>query len=137
MKMEIVVAEPPMFYEIDKVFDVAGKSVIFAWGDKIYNPTGAVVTKELQAHEAIHGVRQLDMGVEDWWGQYLVDTEFRLVEELPAHRAEYQAYCRRHHAPNDRHRALGIVAPKLAAPLYGSLISVADARDAILTGRLP
>ena len=36
--MEIVIDFPPIYDEIISVFPKAGCSVIFAWGNKIYNP---------------------------------------------------------------------------------------------------
>jgi hypothetical protein len=62
----------------------------------------------------------------------LVDPSFRLEEELLAHRAEYRAYCARHPNRAKQARMIDWIAEKLAAPLYGSLVSVDDARRAVL-----
>ena len=64
----------------------------------------------------------------------MIDPSFRLEEELLAHRAEYRAYCARHPNRVKQAQALEGIARKLAAPLYGSLISVEDARKAVLGG---
>jgi hypothetical protein len=85
---------PPLFDEIDAVFGVRGKPILFAWGDKIFNPAGVTIPQELIAHEAVHGKRQGD--VVGWWRRYLVDPEFRLAEELPAHVAEFKSICAQH-----------------------------------------
>lgn len=137
--LDVIIGLPPMFDRIDAVFKVAGKEVIFAWNDRIYNPMNVVVTKELQAHEQIHCARHggSEASTAEWWEQYLGSTRFRLEEELPAHVAEYRAFCRRHGGQKARVDALEIIARKLAHPLYGSLISEADARDAIMTRVLP
>ncbi len=131
--MKIVHAAPPMLDEIDAAFHVRGKPVIFAWGDTIYNPCYARVSPELLEHEKVHGGRQLAQGVEAWWKCYIADPEFRLREEIPGHQAEYRALIA--NQPNDRnwhHRALMYVAGRLAAPLYGGLVTAEKARKLIL-----
>ena len=122
---------PPLWDEIDAEFHVAGKSILFAFGGLIYNPEGGKITRELVAHEAIHGQRQgpdPDQCFE-WWRRYIQDKGFRLQEEIPAHQAEYKAYCKRHGFGRDKY--LDFVAEKLASPLYGNLISSAKARRII------
>lgn len=136
--MKVVVAPPPMFDEIDAVFHVKGKPVIFAWGDTIYAPQGGPVSEALQAHEAVHGARQSN-DIEGWWRRYMTDPAFRLAEEIPAHRAEY----RWHAAQPNAHQAVkgfrsrlafheADIARRLSGPLYGAMISNARARTEIL-----
>lgn len=126
--MRILVEYPPLYEEIVRAFPAAkGGGVIFAWGDTIYNPSNILVSRELVAHEMIHGTRQGD-NVTAWWSRYLVDPTFRLAEELPAHQAEYWAYHQRHGNSRKRSQYLDEVAQKLASPLYGSLLSVEQAR---------
>jgi hypothetical protein len=60
--------------------------VIYAFGGFIYNPTHMTIPPELMAHETVHGQRQGDNPL-GWWEQYLGDMNFRIVEELLAHRA--------------------------------------------------
>lgn len=133
--MEIVIAQPPMFEEIDRVFRVRGKAVVFCWGAKIYNPMGLYIHPEIMAHEGVHSSRQLQVSKGDhqeelvvaWWKRYLEDPEFRLMEELPAHRAEYRALINRMKDRNRRSAFLQHVAEKLAAPLYGGIITKREA----------
>jgi len=61
----------------------------------------------------------------------MTDPKFRLEEEILAHRAEYRKYVDRHANRLKRERALDMIAGKLASPLYGSLISLADARKEV------
>jgi hypothetical protein len=134
--MQVVRARPPLFAEIDAVFKIAGKPVIFAFGDAIYNPHGVAITPEILAHEAVHGRRQREGadGVEGWWRRYLRDPAFRLAEELPAHRAEYAEFCANNRdgaARNGRRLALHHIAARLASPLYGRLVSYDEARRLI------
>lgn len=131
--LEVIDGRPPNFAAIVAVFPRASDpGVIFAYGGRIYAPGFARVSPVLQAHEQIHIDRQ---GAEPdrWWDKYLADTTFRLEEELAAHRAEYQAYCWRHSNSRKRRAALDMIAGKLAAPLYGGMVTVEDARRAINT----
>lgn len=131
---------PPNFEAIAKVFPGAhGEGVIFAYGDTIYNPSGRELPPELIAHEKVHCERQIDMGVEAWWDQYLVDGDFRFEEELLAHIAEFKAIMSRyeygtHAIARTREKALDHVAKKLSAPLYGRMITIHQARTAIRKG---
>jgi hypothetical protein len=136
--MRPVIAEPPLYPEILAAFPAA-KSMrpVFAWGHTIYNPHGIEITPELRVHEGIHGQRQGD-NPEEWWRRYMVDPAFRLMEELLAHATEYRAYCDRPDFDRNRRRlVLRSIAQRLASPLYGSLISVADAKIAIATPDKP
>lgn len=123
--MEIVHDYPPNYADIIKVFPQAiNREVVFAYGDIIYNPLKVAIPPEIIIHENVHRLRQEEYGGADaWWQKYLTDLNFRLMEELLAHRAEYQALCER--VPNRKMRrgCLKYVAKKLASPLYGGLIS--------------
>jgi hypothetical protein len=117
---------PPNYRKIVEQFDVRGRPVIFAYGSAIYNPTKVEIPPELRRHEEVHMIRQ-GGDPETWWDRYIAEPAFRLAEEIPAHAAEYQASVSHY-----RERALGQIAIKLASPLYGNLITVAGAREAIL-----
>jgi hypothetical protein len=136
--MRVVAARPPLFAEIDAAFHIEGKGVTFAFGDVIYNPHGANVTPELMAHEKVHGARQ-GGDVEGWWRRYIADPQFRFDEELPAHIAEYRAFCANNtagQARNARRMALHHIAARLASPLYGRLVSYDEARRLIKAAAL-
>jgi len=130
--MKIIVANPPCFDQIKAAFPGATGNVIFTFGQVIYNPRNVPVSKELLAHEQIHGDRQdaYPGGWDAWWGRYLKDPQFRLEEELPAHQAQYHARVRRH-GPDPKY--LQLVAEALSGPLYGGIIDLKTARHLILT----
>lgn len=125
--MRIIKDFPPIFPEIKAVFPHAGSKTLFAWGDVLYNPGGWTVPPELMAHEEVHGARQRRLGVERWWKQYLDDPEFRLMEELLAHQAEYWYLCQNGNRAQ-RRAALTRTAKRLAAELYGKMVSVSEAK---------
>jgi hypothetical protein len=129
--MKVVHARPPMFDRIHAAFPEASKpGVIFTWGDTIYAPSGGMPSAWLRAHEGVHFSRQTAPGMtpESWWERYIVDPEFRFAEELPAHRAEYRAFCNAVRDRNQRSRFLATVAERLSGPLYGRMLTMTNAR---------
>lgn len=125
--MRMVVGVPPNFEAIDAVFKVAGKPVIYAYGETIFNPQNIVIPPELLVHESVHGNRQGNDPA-GWWKRYLVDPEFRVTEELPAHQAEFKAFCRRESHRGKREHALWQIAARLSGPLYGRAIKYSVAK---------
>lgn len=134
MTHDLCIAEeyPPLFDEIDAAFNVRGKPIIYAWGRTIYNPMGVTITPALAAHEGVHCGQQGD-DIEGWWRDYIADPEFRLLQEVAAHQAEY-AWMAQNGTRLDRRRARKAVARKLASPVYGGLITVARAQRLIVQG---
>lgn len=124
--MEIVNAKPPNFEEIDKKFNIANKGVIFAYGNKLYNPDNVPISSELMTHELEHSKRQ-GPSPEQWWKLYILVPSFRLEEELYAHHSEYIAFKLNHKDRNDYARYLHMVAGRLSSEMYGNLISYHDA----------
>lgn len=129
--LEVVDALPPNFESIVAVFPGARQpGIIFAYDGRIYAPGRTRIAPELHEHESVHIARQ-GKSCEAWWEKYLFDTTFRLEEELCAHRCEYRGYCRRHFDPMKQRIALISIATKLSSPLYGSMLSLEDAKKEI------
>lgn len=133
--MKVVEARPPNYDEIRRVFPMASaKGVIFTFGQTIYNPSGVEIPPELMSHESVHAQRQgasLD-GVMTWWGRYLAEPQFRIEEELLAHRAEYRAF---KGMVKDRKlvaQKLEIIAARMSGPLYNNAMTLALAKHLIL-----
>ncbi len=127
--MRVIAAHPPNFDELDRVFDIGNKPVIFAWGFTIFNPNGGEVSAALHAHEAVHGHQQ-GRDILGWWRRYIDEPAFRLEQEIPAHRAEYLVLS--HGVSRQvRRNSLRIVAKKLSSPLYGGLITPREAKTMI------
>jgi len=132
--MKVIVGYPPNIDELDAAFGVRGRQgVIFAFGQVIYNPDGIQIPSQLFSHEAVHGIRQQQYidGISKWWQRYIDDAEFRLHEEIPAHQAEYEAYCAEIHDRNRRRAMLKSIAKRLSGPLYGNMINFRQARGII------
>lgn len=108
---------PPNFEQIRAAFPDADKpGVIFAYDGKIYVPSGGLIPPALIAHENVHLGRQISVGADFWWGEYLRDAEFRYQEELLAHVAEFKML--RHEDRNHGAALLMRTAMRLTAPLY-------------------
>lgn len=137
MTMQIVKAYPPNFQKIVQHIPAARRAgVIFAYGDTIYTPTsdGDKLSHHLKVHEATHGIRQKEIGVDFWWDKYLTDMRFRYYEELLAHRAEYRSMTEGATTRNQRRHALKFVAKRLASSLYGCGGGWKKAADDIMEG---
>lgn len=137
--MKIQIARPPIYEFIEQHFPaIKGKKGIwFCWGNTIFNPDNVPIPPAVVKHEEVHSQRQGDK-VEGWWLRYCVDKEFRLAEEILAHRAEFAWYASRADAkdaiPGWRSRAdyhLTKIAQRLSGPIYGSMISTSAARRLI------
>lgn len=124
--MKVIKAFPPNYTEIAKVFPVAGKpGILYAWGDKLYNPSGVQVSPWLMAHEETHGRQQQAVDIPLWWRRYIDDPWFRLDQEIEAHRKEWQEYLDLMQGANPKHvnQYLDLIASRLSSPLYGNLIT--------------
>jgi hypothetical protein len=121
--MTVEATVPPIYDKICAAFPrVPGKhGVIYAWGRTIYNPDMIVIPKDLAIHEAMHGIRQevYEGGVIAWWERYLIDRDFRLVEEVMAHKAEATALLAKYGMSRaSRRKITAHVASRLANPVY-------------------
>jgi len=136
--MMIIYDYPPNFDKIDKVFNVRGKPIFYAYGDKIFNPMRQHIPDAIIKHEGIHHKQQKEFGdIDGWWDEYIDNPEFRLVQEIEAHRAEFQYWIGASaNAPKGfrsmKDFQLIHIAQRLASPLYGQLITAAEARKLIL-----
>lgn len=133
MRQRVIVGKPPVYDRCVAAFGekvIVGQPIIWSWGEVIYNPLDIDITRELYAHEAVHGARQLD-DVLTWWDQYLANKEFRYVEEYLAHRAEWRNMVK-YAAGKDLTPAFEAIAGRLASPLYGEMTTLEAARVDIL-----
>ncbi len=131
--MKIIQSFPPNFASIRAVFPGASNvGVIFAYAPDIYCMHTTNIPPELIAHEKVHIERQeaYPGGVEAWWSRYLVDLSWRYNEELLAHRAEYRWLCE-NASRQVRRASLKVIGRKLAAPLYGNMVTPARAMEDI------
>ncbi len=124
--MEIVTDYPPIYDEIKSAFPKVGRGVIFAWGNKIYNPYNVSIPVQLIAHERTHGRRQgNDVG--GWWRRYIDEKEFRLTEEMAAHIVEMNILLGPNPNRQMRRQNLRSISKRFSNPLYRFGISKTQA----------
>lgn len=130
--MKIVQDYPPNIETLRSAFKLSGQE-IFTYGDTVFNPSGGTLSEELVEHENIHILQQqfYTGGPVAWWERYVAEPEFRLQEELAAHRNEYLTFCRRNKDRNARNNYLIRIATRLASPMYGNVIGVREAMQRI------
>lgn len=103
-------------------------SIVFTYGDTIYNPQGHNLRPDLLVHEEVHVQRQKNP--EEWWSEYLTDVRFRLSEELEAYREQY-IFIEANYNRSMRREILSSIAKDLSGPMYGNLISKKQAIELI------
>lgn len=132
--MEIVKALPPNYEQISKRFHFSSLPAtfnpVFAWGDKIYNPTGHPIPKDIMIHEEVHQKQQEQIGLERWWEYYLTNDGFRLEQEVEAYRVQYK-WIAENSSRNVRREMLQSIARDLSSALYGNIIKKREAEALI------
>lgn len=126
----MIIGRPPNYGEIRARFNIHPQAV-FTYGERIYNPTASLLSEDLIVHEKVHADQQRPGGPAAWWQRYLVDPAFVLEQELEAYRRQFAFFCRLNRDRNEQFQILRLLAGDLASPMYGSVITMRDAFDAI------
>lgn len=132
MSIPVVDGRPPVYERAKKAFKLTDEiinklGVVFAYESAIWNPSGHKLPANLVMHEAVHLEQQAALGCEEWWDRYLNDAKFRLEQEVPAYRAQYQ-YAKKTWADrNSVAKLLDILAKELSGHLYGYVIGYTEA----------
>lgn len=132
--MKVVKSNPPNIKDIEARFDLTGKKPCFAYGDTIYNPHGIDMTDDLIEHEMTHCERQKN-DPKEWWKKYILDDDFRCLEELVAYARQYIYVC--NNLQKDRNKRavfLTQIAKEMSSPLYGNMITYQEALKALRNG---
>lgn len=133
MKMNIVVAKPPIWDQACKHFPIDTTKVVFAWGEMLYNPGNVPVDDALNEHEDMHRIQQLLMGgPELWWQKYFKDPVWRAQQEAEAYGKQYAYVCRQTKDKLQRARYLGHIVADFSGGMYGINMLPEEARLAIL-----
>ncbi len=106
------------------------KGVMFAYGDTIYAKD--LMPADCMVHEEFHLSQQarLPGGAEEWWERYFTDESFRLEQEVEAYQEQYQYAVKNYPRPK-RREVLKRITKDLSGPMYGKIITKAEARDLI------
>lgn len=126
--MRILIEKPPIFENCCAVFQVTPKTV-FTYGDAIYNPFNLDLSEDLIEHEKVH-MEQQNHNDDDaalWWGKYLRDEKFRMMQEAEAFGKQYRFICSKTNDRERKHKVLNILANTLSGPLYGRCVDHMEA----------
>lgn len=121
---EIIVDKPPNYDQINEAFTLSGEE-IFAWDGTIYSPSEDI-PQWLIEHEKVH-FKQQDGDPESWWDMYINDSGFRLSQEIPAHKKEYEVFCKLVKDRNKQFSKRLELAQRLASPMYGNMTTTNEA----------
>lgn len=113
--------------------DLHKDNMVMVMGDTMHKGFRGDMEPDLLEHEKVHVKQQAqyDGSWQDWWDQYLEDPEFRIKQEVEAYRRQYE-YLQEH--MNDRNKRFSILvqlAQALSGPMYGEVIGMQDAMNAI------
>jgi len=130
--MKIVKDYPPNYKLLKKVFALH-KGIVFTYGNTIYNPDNGPIDGPLITHEETHS-KQQGNNPEKWWLRYIVDADFRFVQELEAYQNQYKHFCKIKKDRNTRNRFLNLIASVLSSDMYGNICSIQEAMKSIQSG---
>jgi hypothetical protein len=131
--MKIVKAFPPNIGAIRDRFNIAGKNIMFAYGDILYAPGLTVELPEhLMKHEETHQRQQaaFNGGVEAWWNTYLEAPWFRLEQEVEAYQNQWKCIKETMNR-SERRRLLAFLVKDLSGEMYGNMVSKEEAEELI------
>jgi len=127
--MKVIYSNPPNYEDIEAKFH-PGKSVVYTYGDTLYNPYNAPLNHPLMVHEQTHAMQQGD-DPKSWWNRYIDDPIYRVSQEVEAYRNQYVAFCKIKKDRNARARFLYILASDLSGEVYGRCVSFPEAHQKI------
>ena len=123
--MRIVQEQPPFIDELGKVFRLP-ESVVFTFGEIVYNPSGRDIDLPLMRHEEVHSKQQgEDPG--KWWKRYIADPAFRLSQEIPAYKVQYKEMKKYIKDRNKLSAYAMALARDLSGDIYGRMIKADEA----------
>lgn len=120
---------PPNYEDLVKKFGVSwDKGVTVTYGKTIYSKDP--IPLDLLAHELVHVRQQSVIGAKIWWWQYRNSKVFRLNQEIPAYRAQYD-YVKKHYKKQLHFNYLKFFATVLSSKQYDLGISLIEAMELI------
>lgn len=127
--MRIVKDYPPNYNEIQSALN-PDNTMIFCFGDTVYNPTGKEIPEDILFHESIHVRQQSQFAYPElWWNKYLHSKSFRISQEVEAYYEQWQ-WVRKHYPLKASEECLTELASNLAK-LYNVGISPSQAQTII------
>lgn len=135
--MKIVIDFPPNYKAIDDRFHIHNNLVVFAYGDKIFNPKGLNLQDHIVAHEETHGRQHAAYpgGPEAWWNRYLIDNRFLLSQEVEAYATQFK-FVRDKYGRQTARDILKKISHDLSSSIYGHIVSFDEAKSLIKNHKL-
>ena len=122
---------PPNIKEIEKVFGPdKKKTLIYCYGEDIYNPHKIKLEQHILVHEQVHVEQQREYGRDYWWMRYLQDATFRLEQEIEAYTVQY-AYVKTIVPVKISDLFLDDISEVLAGETYGNILNKHQAKTKI------
>lgn len=143
--MRILETLPPNWQKIKGTFSRAKEEqAVFCYGDVLHNPFGAMITRDLEIHEAVHS-KQQGKDPDKWWDRYISDQKFRLEQEIEAYGLQlYHLKTTKVKKKDETGKEvelylpnrvtswyLDMIAKTLSGPLYGNVIDYHKAHTRI------
>lgn len=131
--MKIINEKPPMWRKLKSLFDFDDRTTVFTYGDAIYNPSGNQLSEDVIVHESVHIQQQLELnrwwrsGAREWWNRFIKDPKFRLEQEMQAYQTQYYFLLQRGMNRDQLAKRVSDMAYAMSSPMYGNVISYADA----------
>lgn len=128
--MKILIEKPPIYDEALRTFNLnPDDSIVFTYGDTLYNPNNAKITADLIRHEETHmEQQQYDRSVANvWYQRYFADANFRMEQEIEAYGEQYKFICQTVKDKNKRSKYLWAMAKDLSGTMYGNCIKFNEA----------
>lgn len=90
MEFKIVKGLPPNIDEIRRSGLKPDETTVYAFRDRIYNPSDLEIPADVLYHEQVHIKQQQTFPLaEYWWTKYLNSREFRASQEIEAYAHQY------------------------------------------------
>ena len=136
-KLKVSRDKPPIWDRLVDKFNVVwerdGIALVVAYDDTIY--CSSEPTPDVIEHELVHLIQQKIEGAKEWWDKYLEDQKFRLEQEIPAYRRQYEVLKIAIRDRNLLARELARLARDLSSRQYGGIIGYSEALKSIRNGR--
>lgn len=121
--------KPPIFNKLHDAFGVEwGGNLCIAYADTIWH--SKPLDPSVIVHESVHLMRQNGKS-DEWFEKYIKDPKFRFGEEILAYREQYKFIKDTHKDRNIVARLLYKLASDLSSPMYGSIVTQAEAMKLI------
>lgn len=123
---------PPNIEQLRRIFPINEQThPVFTYGETIHAPYHEKLPPDIIEHEQIHIKQQKEYQSPDiWWNKYILDTDFRLLQELEAYSHQYQ-WIKSISNGKIANEALIEMASNLSSPLYRLNISYGHAEKLI------